>query len=733
MQEIIFKRLSREMNITEKQVTQAAALLDEGNTVPFIARYRKEMTGGLTDEQLRLLENKLTGYRNLEERREEVLRLIEAQGALTEALTQQIEKAATVTELDDLYRPYRPKKRTRASVAREKGLEPLAAAILEGGIDPEEEADKYIDPEQELADKKAVIQGASDIIAEIISDDAAVRKALRRIYRTRGSIDVAKKEDMTVNTYDDYDGYREPLAKIKGHRVLAINRGVKEKALDLKVTVSEEETLKAILERYIAGEQNPACREIVESASLDSYRRLIHHSLEREMWQELLEKAVEGALVVFKENLKKRLLVPPVRHRRVLGWDPGFRTGCKLACVSETGELLETAAIFPTAPRNDREGAARTVLRLLNKYRIDCIAIGNGTASRESEAFTADMIKENNLAVEYTIVNEAGASVYSASPAAKKEFPDMDTAERSAVSIARRLQDPLAELVKIDPKAIGVGQYQHDMPAKELDSTLTGTVESCVNSVGVDLNSASAALLSYVAGINSSVAEKIVEKRNEIGTFQNREQLLEVSGLGPKVFKQCAGFLRLPDSDNYLERSAVHPESYELAGMIMDDLGIKAEDLGHQGAVPSLTDDEVAALASRLEAGAPTVKDILEEFRKPGRDPREDLPRPVFSQSVTELDDLEPGMTLQGIVRNIVDFGAFVDIGVHQDGLVHISEISDRYIKHPLEVLQIEAVVPVKILSIDRERGRIALSIKQAEPGDQETEKSGKEEEGGSS
>ncbi len=720
MQEQIYKRLSRELNISEKQVVQTADLLDEGNTVPFIARYRKEMTGGLTDEQVRLLGDKLTGYRNLEQRREEVLRLIEAQGALTEDLQGQIKKAATVTELDDLYRPYRPKKRTRASAAREKGLEPLTLAILEGWPEPEEEAQKYLDPEKNLFDSAAVLQGAADIIAEIISDDAAVRKALRKIYRSKAAIEVNKKDNVTVGTYDDYDGYREPLARIKGHRILAINRGAREKALDLKVTVPEEEVYPIILDRYIDPSQGQACRELIESASTDSYRRLIHHSLEREMWHDLLGKAIEGALVVFKENLKKRLLVPPVRHRRVLGWDPGYRTGCKLACVSETGELLETAAIFPTAPRNDKEGAAKKVLQLLEKFRIDCIAIGNGTASRESEAFVSELIGAQDLAVEYTIVNEAGASVYSASPAAKKEFPHLDVAERSAVSIARRLQDPLAELVKIDPKAIGIGQYQHDMPARELDSALAGTVESCVNSVGVDLNSASAALLAYVAGINSSVAEKIVAKRNEIGTFESRDQLMEVSGLGPKVFIQCAGFLRLPDSNNYLERSAVHPESYGLAGKIMAGLGISPETLGQTGAVPELSEEEVANLALQLEAGEPTVKDILEEFRKPGRDPREDLPRPVFLKAVTELDDLEPGMNLMGIVRNIVDFGAFVDIGVHQDGLVHISEIADRYISHPLEVLQIEAAVPVKILSIDRERGRISLSIKQAEQEKQE-------------
>jgi len=715
MQEQIYKRLSSEMNISKDRVAQTAALLDEGNTVPFIARYRKEMTGGLTDEEVRRLQEKLSQYRNLEERRAEVIRLIEDQGKLTEELHKELEKAATVTEIDDLYRPYRPKKKTRASVARDKGLEPLALAVLEGSADPREEAHKYIDPEKDLPAPEEVIKGASNIIAEIVSDDASVRKSLRQFYSQFGMVEISKKKGAEVSTYDDYEGYSEPLKKIKSHRVLAINRGVKEKVLDLKIAVPEEKALAVIAEKYIDPVQNQDCSELIKEAAADGFRRLIHHSLEREIWQTLLDQAVEGALVVFKENLKKRLLVPPVRHRRVLGWDPGYRTGCKLACVSETGELLETAAVFPTKPRSDIKGASEKVLQLLHKYGLDCIAIGNGTASRESEAFIADLIKEHDLQIEYTIVNEAGASVYSASPAAKKEFPGLDVAERSAVSIARRLQDPLAELVKIEPKAIGVGQYQHDMPAKELDSALSGTVEACVNSVGVDLNSASAALLSYVAGINGSVAVKIVDYRNEIGAYSNREQLLEVAGLGPKVFKQCAGFLRLPDSDNYLERSAVHPESYELAGRIMEELAISPQQLGRPDEIAELTDEDVATLAGRLEAGVPTVKDILQEFRKPGRDPREDLPRPVFLKSVTELDDLETGMTLNGIVRNIVDFGAFVDIGVHQDGLVHISEIADRYIKHPLEVLQIEEMVPVKILSIDKDRGRISLSIKQAE------------------
>ena len=714
MQQQIFKRISRELSLPEAKVAGTAALLDEGNTVPFIARYRKEMTGGMTDEEVRLLQEKLTQYRNLEQRREEVLRLVDAQGALTPELQKSVENAVTVTELDDLYRPFRPKKKTRASAARDRGLEPFALLILDGEIEPGEEAGKYLDPEKDLNDIAAVLQGASDIIAEIISDDASVRKSLRRVFNREGLAEVKKKEAGGVNIYDDYDGYSEPLTKIKAHRVLAINRGIKEKVLNLKIAVEEEKALKVIAAKFYSNGHNQPCREIIARVAADSFKRLIHPSLERESWQDLLDRAVRGALLVFKENLRNRMLVPPVRHRRVLGWDPGFRTGCKLACVSGTGELLETAAVFPTAPRNDLAGATAKVLQLIEKHNLDCIAIGNGTASRESELFVAGLIKDKNLDIEYTIVNEAGASVYSASPAAKKEFPELDVAERSAVSIARRLQDPLAELVKIDPKAIGVGQYQHDMPTKELDLALAGTVESCVNQVGVDLNSASAALLSYVAGINAAVADRIVDYRNEKGSLDSRQQLHEISGLGPKVFKQCAGFLRLPDSDNYLERSAVHPESYELAAKIMEKLSLQPGILGNVSAIPGLEDDAIKTLAAELNAGEPTVRDILEEFRKPGRDLREELPRPVFMQAVTELEDLQPGMVLMGIVRNIVDFGAFVDIGVHQDGLVHISEISESYIKHPLEVLQIEAAVKVKILSIDRERGRISLSIKQA-------------------
>ncbi len=715
MNEAIYKRIAGDLKINLGQVSHTAALLDEGNTVPFIARYRKEMTGGLTDEEVRLLQEKLGQYRNLEQRREEVKHLLENLGVLSEELAKTLAGATTVAEIEDLYRPYRPKKKTRASLARGRGLEPLALMILEGNCDPPAEAAVFVDPEKELPGLEEAIKGAQDIIAEMISDDAAVRKNLRSLYRRLGRVAVKKTEGIEDHTYDHYEDFEEPLAKIKNHRVLAVNRGVKEGILACRIDLPAEKALPVVSAGYLKEEQNDACRKLLEEAAADSFKRLLHPSLERESWQELLEQAIAGALTVFKENLKKRLLVPPIRNRRVMGWDPGYRTGCKLACVSETGELLQTAAVFPTAPKNDRTGAKKKVLALLKEHQVNCIAIGNGTASRESEAFVAALIEEESLDdLQYTIVNEAGASVYSASKTARKEFPSLDVAERSAVSIARRLQDPLAELVKIDPQAIGVGQYQHDMPAKELDRVLAGVVEECVNSVGVDLNSASAALLSYVAGINSSVAEKIIALRNKKGTFQSRVELLEVSGLGPQVFKQCAGFLRLPESENYLERSAVHPESYELAEQLMSELQISPEQLGHLEAVPVLSPAEISALAVKLAAGEPTVKDILDEFRRPARDPREDLPLPVFQQTVTRLENLEAGMILTGIVRNIVDFGAFVDIGVHQDGLVHISEIADRYIKHPLEVLQIEEAVRVKILSIDRERGRITLSIKQA-------------------
>lgn len=716
MDELIYKRISSELTLPVPKIAQTAALLDEGNTVPFIARYRKEMTGGLSDEDVRLLQDKLIQYRNLEHRREEVMRLIDAQGALTEELAAKLGQAATVTEIDDLYRPYRPRKKTRASVARERGLEPLALGILEGALDPAVEANSYIDTAKELPDSGAVLQGAADIIAEIISDDAGVRKSLREFYRRQARVEVKKKDAEADKTYDHYDDFGESLSTIKSHRVLAINRGARENILSFRLDLPFEEAKSLIETKFVNSGQNESCRELILTAGADSFKRLLHPSLERECWQELLDRAVEGALHVFKENLRKRLLVPPVRRRRILGWDPGFRTGCKLACVSETGELLETATVYPTAPKNDMAGAEKKVLALLRKHHIDCIAIGNGTASRESEAFVAALIASNGLDLEYAIVNEAGASVYSASKTAQKEFPALDVAERSAVSIARRLQDPLAELVKIEPKAIGVGQYQHDMPPARMDSVLAGVVESCVNSVGVDLNSASAALLAYVAGINARVADRIVELRAARGSFTAREQLMEVAGLGPKVFKQCAGFLRLPESENYLERSAVHPESYDLAGQLMESLQLSPQQLGDAQTVPLLGLEKISALAAKLGAGIPTVEDILAEFRKPGRDPREDLPLPVFQQSITTMEDLEPGMTLTGIVRNIVDFGAFVDIGVHQDGLVHISEIADRYIKHPLDALQIEEAVAVKILSIDRERGRISLSIKQASP-----------------
>lgn len=716
MREKIYSRISRELGIPLSAVTGTASLLDDGNTVPFIARYRKEATGGLSDEQVRLIEEKAKQYGNLEQRRETVARLLEGLGVLNADLKKALNLAGTVTEIEDLYRPFRPRKKTRASQARELGLEPLARAILEGKIDPVNGAANYLDQEKGPPDEDSALQGARDIIAEIIADDPGLRKGLRLLYWKMGQVVTEKNAGAGDGTYDQYDQYREALAKIKGHRVLAITRGAREKVLSSKIAAPADEALALVEKMYLRPEQNDACRASIKSAAADSFKRLLHPAMERESWQALLEKAVAGAMLVFRENLKKRLLVPPIGRRRVMGWDPGYRTGCKLACVSETGELLETAAVYPTAPLKDENGAAEKVLELLSRHRVDCIAIGNGTASRESESFIAALIREKKLNLEYTIVNEAGASVYSASKTAQKEFPALDAAERGAVSIARRLQDPLAELVKIEPRAIGVGQYQHDMPAKELDRTLAGVVESCVNAVGVDLNSASAALFAYVAGINATVAEKIVALRSDRGVFSRRSELLDVPGLGPKVFQQCAGFTRLPASEDYLERSAIHPEAYELARRTMEALDLAPDSLGRPSAVPELEDHQLKALAASLEAGEPTIKDILEEFRKPGRDPREGLAPPVFQQEITKLEDLQPGMNLQGVVRNILDFGIFVDIGVHRDGLVHISEIADRYIKHPLEVVQMEEVVLVKILSIDGERGRIALSMKQADP-----------------
>ncbi len=718
-EEKINLRISRELKLPAAKVKDTVALLDEGNTVPFIARYRKEMTGGLSDEEIRLLEEKMTLYRNLEQRREDVVRLIDAQGALTPELESSIISAGTVTELDDIYLPYRPKRRTRATIAREKGLQPLSEAIMGGKCDPATEALKYIDPEKELHDTETVLKGVSDIIAEMVAEDAAVRQGMRKIYLNVGIVTTKKRKNTEDNnTYDDYHDYNEPLSKIKSHRILAINRGYRENILDLDVSVEEESAMKLILAQFLPqfdnSESNSACIEFFQSAAKDGFRRLLHPSMEREVWQYRFNEAVDGAIIVFKENLKKRLLVPPMRQRRVMGLDPGYRTGCKLACVSETGELLQVATIYPTPPRSDLERSKATVVQMLEKHRINCIAIGNGTASRESEDFIAAIINEHGPDMEYTIVNEAGASVYSASPLAQKEFSELDVAERSAVSIARRLQDPLAELVKIDPKSIGVGQYQHDMPAQELDEALSGTVESCVNKVGVDLNTASAPLLAYVAGINKTIASRIVDYRNELGTITARKQLLTITGLGPKAYKQCAGFLRIPDSEDYLERSAIHPESYKLAKSIIKELKLDPKKLGQDDAIPKISAEQISELAEKLDAGEPTITDILSEFRKPGRDPREDLPKPVFLKSVTNFEDLKPGMVLMGIVRNIVDFGAFVDIGVHQDGLVHISEIADKYIKHPLEALSIEEVVSVKILSVDISRKRIALSIKQA-------------------
>ena len=711
----IILRISKELNLPATKIKDTVALLDDGNTVPFIARYRKEMTGGLSDEEIRLLEGKLNLYRNLEQKREDVMRLIDAQGALTPELKSSIISAGTVTELDDLYLPYRPKRRTRATIARDKGLQPLSDAIMGGKCDPVAEALNYIDPEKELYDIEAVLSGASDIIAEIVAEDAGVRQGIRSIYLKEGIVTTKKKKNTgDNNTYDDYGDYNEPLRNIKAHRILAINRGYREKILDLDVGVEEESAMKLILSQFDFSGCNDVCFEFLQSAAKDSFRRLLHPSIEREVWQYRLDEAFVGAIGVFKENLKKRLLVPPMKQRRVMGLDPGFRTGCKLACVSETGELLQVATIYPTPPRSELEKSKMTVIQMLEKHRINCIAIGNGTASRESEEFVAALLKDGGPEIEYTIVNEAGASVYSASPLAQKEFSELDVAERSAVSIARRLQDPLAELVKIDPKSIGVGQYQHDMPAQELDEALSGTVEGCVNKVGVDLNTASAALLAYVAGINKTIASRIVDYRNELGKIAARKELLTVKGLGPKAYKQCAGFLRIPDSADYLERSAIHPESYKLAKSIIKELKLDPNKLGEEDAVPQVTPEQIRELAVKLGAGEPTITDILSEFRKPGRDPREDLPKPVFLKSVTNFEDLKPGMILMGIVRNIVDFGAFVDIGVHQDGLVHISEIADKFIKHPLDALSIEEVVSVKILSVDISRKRIALSIKQA-------------------
>ena len=776
----IILKIKEELNVEKWQVEAAVKLIDEGNTIPFISRYRKEATGSLNDEQLRNLGERLTYLRNLEDKKAQVISSIEEQGKLTEELRAKIEEAQTLVVVEDLYRPYRPKKKTRASVAKEKGLEGLAEYILaqDAAEVIEVEAAKYISEEKEVADAKAAIQGAMDIIAEKISDEADYRSYIRQATVEEGKILCSAKDEKVQSVYEMYYNYEEPISKVAGHRVLALNRGEKEKILTVKVDAPVERILRFLETKTITNE-NPYTTPILKAVIEDSYERLIAPAIEREIRNDLTEKAEDGAITVFGKNLEQLLLQPPIAGKVVLGWDPAFRTGCKLAVVDETGKVLDTKVIYPTAPQNKVEEAKVELKKLIKKYNVSLISVGNGTASRESEQVIVELIKELDTPVQYVIVNEAGASVYSASKLATEEFPNFDVGQRSAASIARRLQDPLAELVKIDPKSIGVGQYQHDMNQKKLGESLTGVVEDSVNKVGVDLNTASASLLEYISGISKTIAKNIVAYREKNGRFITRTDLLKVDKLGPKAYEQCAGFLRILDGTNPLDATSVHPESYDATMKLLDKLGMTMEDvkelqkkaaaaasvkpaakkpapkkkpvkkvvvrntstamgkalaeaLGTSGMemdapVKSNADETSTAVsnislinkvkdtkktAEELGIGEITLVDILKELEKPSRDPREDMPKPILRSDVLDMEDLKPGMVLKGTVRNVIDFGVFVDIGVHQDGLVHISQITDRYIKHPLEAVSVGDIVDVQVISVDVPKKRIGLTMK---------------------
>lgn len=708
----IIRKLREEFGITQSQAENTVRLLDEGNTVPFIARYRKEMTGSLDDQIIRQLSERLTALRNLEDRRTQVRTAIAEQGRLTDALAAKLDAAQTQTEIEDIYRPFRPKRRTRASIAKEKGLQPLADIIWGQKLigTPEEAAKAFVDSGQGVDTVLDAINGAMDILAEQISDDGDLRKLLREETIKCGAI-VSKKTKDEPSVYEMYYDYREPLKKAAGHRVLAMNRGEKEGFLSVKIEGEEERLLQRMEKRLIRRSSDTA--DILREVIADSYKRLIAPSLEREIRNDLTEQAEEAAIGVFRENLRQLLLQPPISGKVVLALDPAYRTGCKIAVIDATGKPLETTVVYPTPPQNKTAEAEKKLLGLIEKYGVDLISIGNGTASRESELFVAEMLKKTKRRVQYIIANEAGASVYSASKLGAEEFPDYDVSLRSAVSIGRRIQDPLAELVKIDPKSIGVGQYQHDMNQKRLGEALGGVVEDCVNSVGVDLNTASPALLSYVAGIHTAVAKNILKYREEHGKFTARRELLKVAKLGPKAYEQCAGFLRLPDSEMPLDRTGVHPESYAAAEGLLALCGYGLADVAARkvsGLAKKIKSPEKTA--AELGIGVPTLEDIMRELEKPGRDPREDAPAPVLRSDVLSMEDLQEGMVLTGTVRNVIDFGVFVDIGVHQDGLVHISQICDRFIKHPLEAVKLGDVVQVKVLSVDLQKKRIALTMK---------------------
>lgn len=704
--------IAKEMGLKPWQVAEVVKLVDQGNTIPFIARYRKEVTGELDETSLRSIVERLEYLRNLEKRKEEVIRLIDEQGKLDDILKAKILKAVKLQEVEDLYRPFKQKKKTRASVAREKGLEPLALWILcqPRGANPEEEASKYIDTEKGVETSQDALSGALDIIAEDVSDNADIRKMVRtRTYEYAQITAKAKKEGRSP--YEMYYEYQEPVRKIPPHRVLALNRGEKEEFLAVSIIIDQDKIIPFIEERYLKEEP---CRSLVAAAIQDSYKRLIHPSIEREIRAELTNTAGEQAVKVFAVNLRQLLLQPPVRGRVIMAIDPAYRTGCKWALIDDTGKLTQVGVIYPHPPQNQREQAKRDILKALKENGVGIIAVGNGTASRETEEFVAELIRENDLPLEYIIISEAGASVYSASPLAKEEFPDFDLSLRSAVSIARRLQDPLSELVKIDPKSIGVGQYQHDVPPKILEGSLGAVVESCVNTVGVDLNTASSSILRYVSGLNTSVAKNITAYREKNGKFRRREELKKVPRLGEQTYIQCAGFIRIPDGENYLENTPVHPESYGLAVKILNKAGFDIEDLQNKTSEirAKLAQFKPEDLAEELEAGIPTVKDIIEALQRPGRDPREDLPRPLLRKDITKLEDLDEGMVLEGTVRNIVDFGIFVDIGLKNDGLVHISQLSDNYVRHPMEVASVGDIVKVQVISLDKDRGRVGLSMR---------------------
>ena len=768
----IMKKIAAELGVRANQVEAAVKLIDEGCTIPFIARYRKEATGALNDEQLRDLYDRLVYLRNLEEKKQTVLASIEEQGKLTEELRSQILAAETQVAVDDLYRPYRPKRRTRATIAKEKGLEPLANILMLQMLKTPvlEEAAKYVDPEKEVATPEEALAGARDILAEFISDNADYRKHIRELTMKKGSLVSAAKDPEAESVYEMYYDYNEPLAKAAGHRTLAINRGEKEKVLTVRIEAPVDDVIR-YLEKQVITNTQAQTAPILRDVIADAYDRLIAPAIEREIRNDLSEKAEDGAIKVFGKNLEQLLMQPPIKGQVVLGWDPAFRTGCKLAVVDETGKVLDTTVIYPTAPQNKVEEAKVVLKKLISKYHITLISLGNGTASRESEQIIVQLLKEIPVQVQYIIVNEAGASVYSASKLATEEFPNFDVGQRSATSMARRLQDPLAELVKIDPKSIGVGQYQHDMNQKKLSETLSGVVEDCVNKVGVDLNTASASLLEYISGISKAIAKNIVVFREENGKFKNRRQLLKVPKLGPKAFEQCAGFMRILDGDNALDATSVHPESYDAANALLDKLGMTMDDVKKMqseaqkktttkkpvkkekkkefkavntntafGAAfakafgnkelsfeqAADTGDEAKAslgimkkvkdkkkMAAELGVGEITLTDILKELEKPARDPREEMPKPILRTDVLEMKDLKEGMILKGTVRNVIDFGAFVDIGVHQDGLVHISQLSDKkFVKHPLEVVSVGDVVDVKVMSVDLQKQRIQLTMK---------------------